>query len=136
MAELKTKETTASVEDFLTQLPDEQRRRDCQTLIELMREASGAEPRMWGATMVGFGRYQYQYASGHGGEFFIIGFAPRKNDLTLYSLLGADGSTELLSLLGKHKTGKGCLYLKSLADVNLTILRQMMLQAVARKQAS
>lgn len=135
MAELKTKETTASVEDFLAQVADERRRHDCQTLVTMMREASGAEPHMWGASMVGFGRYQYQYASGRHGEFFIIGFALRKNDLTLYSLLGADGSTELLSRLGKHKTGKGCLYIKSLADVNLPVLREMMLQAVAQKQA-
>lgn len=132
MAELKTKETTASVEDFLAQVPNEQRRRDCQTLVTLMREASGAEPRMWGAGMVGFGRYRYQYASGHGGEFFLIGFAPRKNDLTLYLTAAVESFARLLDRLGKYKSRGSCLYVKSLADVDLAVLREMMAQSVAK----
>src|SRR5436190_16536273 len=118
MAEPKTKETDQSVAEFLDAIEDERRRRDCWTVAKLMRKATKAEPKMWGTSIVGFGRYAYTYASGHSGEWPIVGFSPRKNDLTLYVRLGTPGSSELLETLGKHKVGKGCLYLKKLEDVD------------------
>lgn len=132
MAELKTKPTDASVSDFLAQVTDEGRRQDCQTLLEMMQEITQAEPIMWGDRMVGFGRYKYHYATGNSGEWLLVGFAPRKTELTLYLMAGLDPFADLLAQLGKHKTGKGCLYVKRLADVDLTVLRELVTQTVAR----
>lgn len=126
MAELKTKPTMQTAADFLTAMvPDDQRRTDCFTLIGLMQEATGCEPIMWGPSIVGFGKYHYKYASGREGDWMVTGFSPRKNDLTLYIMPGFDRYAELMTKLGKHKTGKSCLYLKRLADVDLKILKQL-----------
>jgi hypothetical protein len=127
----KTKPTRASVNAFLAKVADETRRADCQVVLELMRDVTGEEPKMWGASIVGFGIYRYVYASGHSGEWPLAGFSPRKNDLTLYVMAGFDGAEELLARLGPHKTGKSCLYLKRLADVNLRVLRQLVRRSVA-----
>jgi len=130
MAELKTKKTKASVAAFLDQISDEQRRKDCQRVLKIMKEATGEQPRMWGSSIVGFGAYKYRYASGHEGEWPIIGFSPRKNDLTLYIMPGFADHTELMAKLGKHKTGKSCLYIKKLDDVELPILKKLITKSV------
>ena len=126
MAELKTKPTLQTASEFLTTtVADDQRRADCFTLIELMQEATGCKPVMWGASIVGFGKYRYRYASGREGDWMVTGFSPRKNDLTVYIMPGFDSYAELMQKLGKFKTGKSCLYLKRLADVDKKILKQL-----------
>ena len=130
MSELKTKPTQESVQEFLAKVPEEQRRNDCLSILDLMKKATGAEPEMWGSSIVGFGRYQYHYASGHSGEWPVVGFSPRKNDLTLYITPGFDRFEGLLARLGKYKTGKSCLYLKRLADVHLTVLKELVEESV------
>ena len=131
MAELKTKRTDASVEEFLNGVDDEQRRRDCFRVLEIMKAATRTEPAMWGTSIVGFGRYNYKYESGTKGEWFLMGFAPRRQDLTLYLMSGAYRYPELLKKLGKHKTGKACLYIKKLEDVHLPTLKQLIKQSLA-----
>jgi uncharacterized protein DUF1801 len=130
MAEAKTKRTEASVEGFLQKIPDTDRRQDCLTVLQIMQKATRAEPKMWGAGIVGFGSYQYKYASGREGEWPLVGFAPRKGDLTLYIMPGFDRYGRLLSKLGKHKTGKSCLYIKRLSDVDLKVLEELVTAAV------
>jgi hypothetical protein len=124
MAELKTKPTDQSVEQFLEGIDDEGKRRDCMTLLEIMREATQQAPRMWG-NVVGFGSYHYKYASGREGDWFLTGFAPRKQNLTLYIMAGFDQYDELMQRLGKYSTGKACLYIKRLADIDLPTLREL-----------
>ncbi len=130
MAELKTKPTDEKVEAFLNRIADEEKRRDAFTIVELMSKASGAEPRMWGPVIVGFGDIHLKYPSGRELDWFKIGFSPRKQDLTLYLNHGALKNTELLEKLGKYKTGKGCLYLRRLSDVDLLILKELISRAV------
>ena len=125
MAELKTKQTTESVEKFLNNVADEQRRKDCFQLLEIMKAATNAEPAMWGTSIVGFGRYQYAYKSGRSLEWFVTGFSPRKQDLTLYIMPGLERYPALMKKLGKHKTGKSCLYIKKLEDVDLPTLKEL-----------
>ena len=132
MAELKTKKTKASVDAFLNKVDDEQRRKDCQTVLKLMKQATGEEPKMWGAGIVGFGLYRYRYASGHEGEWPIIGFSPRKNDLTLYIMPGFEKFESLMAKLGKYKTGKSCLYIKKLDDVEVPVLKKLIAKSVER----
>ena len=131
MAELKTKATHASVTKFLGSIKDEQRRKDCETIVELMRDATAAEPKMWGTSIVGFGDYHYVYKSGREGDWFVAGFSPRKQNLTLYVMTGFTQHEDLLKKLGKHKTGMGCLYINTLLDVHLPTLRKLIKQAVA-----
>jgi hypothetical protein len=135
MSDLKTKPTDESVERFLEDLPDEQQRQDCLGVVDLMREATKAEPKMWGSSIVGFGSYRYQYASGRAGDWFAVGFSPRKQNLTLY-LSGFDGKDALLSKLGKYKTGKSCLYIKRLADIDRSVLKQLIEQSVMQASPS
>ena len=131
MAEAKTKATAESVEAFLGDVADEARRADCRTLVDLMREATGAEPRMWGGSIVGFGSYHYTYESGREGDWFIQGFSPRKGDLSLYVMPGFEAFDGVLDRLGKFKTGKACLYVKRLSDVDLDVLRELLACSVA-----
>ncbi|MEM8531728.1 MAG: DUF1801 domain-containing protein [Chloroflexota bacterium] len=131
MAELKTKQNETGVADFLNNIPDEKKRQDCLALQELMQQVTGAEPKMWGNSIVGFGTYHYKYASGREGEWFLTGFSPRKQNLTLYILAGFDQYDELLERLGKHKTGKSCLYIKQLADIDIVTLRELVQQSVS-----
>lgn len=131
MAELKTKKNTASVEKFLNNVADEQRRKDCFRLVEIMKTETKAEPAMWGTSIVGFGRYHYKYDSGRELEWFLVGFAPRKQDLTLYIMGGLERYPSLMKKLGKHKTGKSCLYIKKLEDVDIPTLKQLIKQSVA-----
>src|SRR5262245_61601351 len=130
MAELKTKRTGASVSEFIGRIADEMRRKDCRTVVELMKKATGVPPKMWGPSIVGFGDYHYKYESGREADWFVAGFASRKQDLTLYLYGGIQGRDALLKKLGKHKTGKGCLYLKRLADVDLAVLRRLIEESV------
>lgn len=127
---LKTQRNNASVRQFLDKVPDERRRRDAKTVVALMEEVTGETPAMWGASMVGFGSYHYKYASGQEGDWPLVAFAPRKDSLTLYIMPGFEGYAELLQKLGRHKTGKSCLYLKSLDDVHLPTLRTLVRQSV------
>jgi len=135
MAERKTQQTTASVESFLNRIEDEGRRQDCFRVLEIMKGATKSEPAMWGTSIVGFGRYNYKPESGNKGEFFLVGFAPRKQDLTLYLMSGAYRYPELLKKLGKHKTGRACLYIKNLDDVHLPTLKQLIKQSIADVRA-
>ena len=126
MAELKTKKTDASVEAFLNSVADEGRKRDSFAVLDLMKQVSRAEPKMWGPAIVGFGQYHYKYESGRENDWFPIGFSPRKSNLTLYLTGGLESQADLLAKLGKHKTGKGCIYIKKLTDVDQAMLTQML----------
>ena len=132
MAELKTKATNESVTDFLNKVTDKGRRDDCFAVLEIMKEVTGEEPKMWGPSIVGFGRYHYKYESGREGEWMITGFSPRKGDLTLYIMPGFDAFPDLMKRLGKFKTGKSCLYIKKLEDVDPGVLRQLVKQSVKK----
>jgi len=134
MAELKTKPTKESVFDFLNKVSDKGRREDCLAVIEIMREVTKEEPERWGANIVGFGRYHYKYESGREGEWMITGFSPRKGDLTLYLMGGFESYPNLMKRLGKHKTGKACLYIKKLADVDLKVLKELVEKSVAQME--
>ena len=127
----KTQQTEASVEAYLQGIADEVRRQDCLTVLRLMEQATGEAPRMWGASMVGFGSYHYKYASGHEGDSFLTGFSPRKENLTIYIMPGFDRYGELMARLGKYKTGKSCLYVKRLADVDHGVLADLIRASVA-----
>ena len=127
---LKTKKTNADVEKFLNTVSDEQRRKDCFKLVDLMKAATKSDPAMWGTSIVGFGRHQYKYDSGRALEWFVIGFSPRKQDLTLYIMPGVERYPELMKKLGKYKTGRSCLYIKKLEDVDLPTLEQLIKQSV------
>jgi hypothetical protein len=135
MAEPKTQLTQASVADFIAKLADPQLQADCQTLCQMMEKVSGSPPKMWGASIVGFGTYRYTYASGRTGDWMEIGFSPRKQNLTIYLMCGveeADGQSEqLLSQLGTHSCGKSCLYIKRLADLNQKVLLKLIQHSVA-----
>jgi hypothetical protein len=136
MAELKTKPTDQSVEEFLNGVADEQKRRDCHTLVKMMSQATGAEPRMWGDSIVGFGAYRYKYASGREGDWPLVGFSPRKQNLTLYIMSGFEQYDDLLKALGKHTTGKACLYVKSLEGIHLPTLKKLITQSVRHMRAT
>ncbi len=131
MPENKTKPETASVADFLAAVKDPRRRQDAEQVCALMAEVTGEPPVMWGASIVGFGRYRYQYDSGRSGEWALTGFSPRSSALTLYISDGFPSHQALLARLGPHKTGKACLYLKRLEDVDLDVLRQLVAASVA-----
>jgi hypothetical protein len=131
-AEIKTKETEASVEDFLNGVENEKVRADCRKIARLMSDATGAPPKMWGANIVGFGKRHMKYASGRELDWLIVGFSPRKANLTLYLSSGEKWNDELLSKLGKHKTGMGCLYFKRLSDVDEGVLKKLIEESVER----
>lgn len=130
MAEQKTKPTAESVEKFLGKIPDEGVRDDCQAILKIMKKATGSAPKMWGTSIVGFGTYHYKYDSGHEGYACLTGFSPRKQNITLYVMPGATTREELLEKLGKHKAGKGCLYIKKLKDVNVPVLETLIKESV------
>ena len=130
MAELKTKLNDNSVEDFLNTVEDEQKRKDSFGLLKMMEEISGEPAKMWGKDIVGFGSYHYVYASGREGDWMLSGFSPRKASITLYLMAGFDQLGDELSSLGKHKVGKGCLYVKSLSDIDEKVLRKMIKKSI------
>ena len=132
MAEIQTRPTSASVDAFIDAQPDAQRRADCRVLITLMQQATKEPAVLWGPAIVGFGTCSYSYASGRGGEMGLIGFSPRKGDITVYVSPGFAGFEDLLVRLGKHKTAKVCLYIKRLSDVDADVLRQIIERCVAQ----
>ena len=134
MSENKTQKTNASVTDFLNSIPDERKRQDGFTLLALMSEITGLEPKMWGPSMIGFGDVHYKYESGREGDMFKVGFSPRKQNLTIYITDGFANYQELLAKLGKHKTSVSCLYVNKLADIDLTVLREMVSRSFAAWQ--
>jgi hypothetical protein len=127
MYEAKTKPTAISVSSYLSDIQDESRRKDCAIITSLMERITGCKPQMWGTSIVGFDQYHYKYASGHEGDSAVVGFSSRKNALTIYlmGLYAKNEGKELLDRLGKHKMGKGCLYINHLADVNLSVLEEL-----------
>lgn len=131
MAENKTRPTKISVAAFVDAIADETRRADAKVLVKLMQRASGEKPLMWGLSIVGFGSYHYKYESGREGDMPVVAFSPRKAATVLYGLSGADGATALLAKLGKHTAGKGCLYVKKVADVDRAVLEALVVKAVA-----
>jgi hypothetical protein len=131
MAELKTQKNDASVEEFIAAVANDSRREDAKAVLKLMQKVTGKKPRMWGGSIVGFDEYHYRYASGHEGDMCMIGFSPRASALTLYVLPDFDDKQELLHKLGKHKTGKGCLYINRLADVDMKVLETIIRTAYA-----
>jgi hypothetical protein len=131
VAALKTQKNDASVHDFLNAVPDETKRQDSFAIVELMRQVTGFEPAMWGDSIVGFGSYRYKYASGREGEWPLVGFSPRKQNLTLYIMSGFTRYDSLVENLGKYKNGKSCLYIKKLEDVDRDLLEELVRQSVA-----
>ncbi|MCH7860098.1 DUF1801 domain-containing protein [Sphingomonas sp. NPDC092331] len=136
MAELKTKATEVSVADFIAAVPDEARRADAEAVCAMMARLTGEPPKMWGPSIIGFGSYRYTYDSGRTGEMCRIGFSPRKAELVLYVLDGNADQSEVLNRLGRHKTGKGCLYVKRLADVDADVLEEIVRAKIARMDAA
>ena len=130
MSDLKTQPHDGNVEAFLQSVEHDKRREDSFVVLEMMKEITGEEPRMWGPSIVGFGSYHYKYESGREGDFFLAGFSPRKQNLTLYIMSGFSHYEELLQKLGKHKTGKSCLYINKLEDVDLSALKEMIRESV------
>ncbi len=129
-AELKTRVNTASVEGFLNSVEDEQKRKDCFEILKLMKQVTKEEPKMWGASIIGFGSYHYKGASGREGDWMLTGFSPRKQNLTLYLTGGFDLHKDLLKKLGKYKTSVGCLYIKKLDDVDKKVLKELVTESV------
>jgi len=130
MAELKTKKTEASVEDFLNKIKDEDTRRDCFEIAKMMKHATRSDPKMWGSSIIGFGHRRLKYASGRELDWMLIGFSPRKANITLYIAGGVEKQTALLKKLGKHSTGKGCLYIKKLNDIDTKVLKELLNESV------
>jgi len=135
MPENKTKATNVSVSAYIEGLSDATRRSEARELIEVMQRASGEKPKLWGPSIVGFGSYHYKYDSGREGEIPLISFSPRKAAMVLYSMLAHAEAKAVLAKLGKHTTGKGCLYIKKLADVDKTVLETLITNAVAHYRA-
>lgn len=135
MSENKTKPTKASVPAFIDALADKNKSADAKALVKLMQRATGEKPRMWGPTIVGFGSYHYTYESGREGDMPLAGFSPRKAAIVLYIMTGFSGSEGLLAKLGKHTTGKVCLYVKRLSDVDQSVLEELVVKSVAAMRA-
>jgi len=132
MAENKTKPTAKSVPEFLEQIEDPKRRADCLTIAALMEKLSGSKPKMWGDSIVGYGDYHYEYASGRKGDWFLVGFSPRKQNLTIYVMGYLEFYSDLLEGLGKYKHGKGCLYIKKLEDIEMDVLENLIATSIKR----
>jgi hypothetical protein len=134
LAQNKTKPTTTSVASFIAAIPDAAQRADAKALVTLMQAESGEKPKMWGPSIIGFGSLHYVYQSGREGDMPLIAFSPRKAAIVLYGIAGSSGSKALLAKLGKHSMGKGCLYLKRLADVDETVLKKLVAKAIAARR--
>jgi hypothetical protein len=128
--ELKTKKNEISVEAFLNTIEDEKKRKDCFIVSDIMKEATGYEPKMWGTSIVGFGSYHYKYASGHEGDSCLVGFSPRKANITLYLSAYLVQNESLMKDLGKYKIGKGCLYINKMEDVNIEALKNLIRKSI------
>jgi len=129
-AEIKTKASDASVTDFLSNVDNEQKRKDCSEIVRIMEQITKEEPKMWGPSIVGFGSYHYKYESGREGDSPIMGFSPRKQNITLYILSDFERHQGLMKKLGKHSTGKACLYIKRLSDVDVDVLKELMTESL------
>ena len=130
MAENKTKPTTASVTGFLNAIEPAQKRKDAKAIAKMMRDATGNRAKMWGPSIVGYGKYHYRYDSGREGDFMRVGFSPRKQNLSVYVVPGFSGFSALLKKLGKHKVGRSCLYINKLDDVDVDVLRKIIEKSV------
>jgi hypothetical protein len=133
MAENKTKPSKLSVTSFIDTLTDPERRADAKALVKLMQTAAGEKPKMWGPSIIGFGSYHYKYESGREGDMPVIAFSPRKSATVMYGMIGFREAAALLAKLGKHTTGKGCLYIRKLADVDQQVLQALMAKSLAAK---
>jgi hypothetical protein len=136
MAQLKTQPTDKNVVEFLNAVENETKREDSFTILELMQQVTGSEPIMWGDSIIGFGSYHYKYASGREADWFLTGFSPRVQNLTLYIMSGFDEYDDLLGKLGKHSTGKSCLYVKRLENIDLDVLKELVEKSVAHMKAT
>ncbi len=134
MAKAKTTETTKSVSGFVKAIQDKQRQNDCLAIIDIMKKASGFEPKMWGPAIIGFGSYHYIYDSGHEGDAPLAGFSPRKTEFALY-IANFDGKEELLKKFGKHKTAKSCVYIKKVEDIDAEVLKKLTAGSIKHTQA-
>jgi hypothetical protein len=132
MAEMKTKLNGASIENFLNKVDDKQKRDDCFEIVKMMQQVTKEEPKMWGPAIIGFGSYHYKYESGREGDMMKIGFSPRKQNITLYVGLGDNTENPLLKKLGKYTTGKGCLYIKKLTDIDKKVLQELIAESFKR----
>ena len=130
MAELKTQPNDQNVEAFLNSVDNDAKRQDALTILEMMKQITGENPKMWGNSIIGFGNFHYKYESGREGDWFVTGFSPRKQNLTVYLMSGFEGKSDLLNQLGKHKIGKGCLYIKKLEDIQLNTLKTLIQNSV------
>lgn len=133
MSENKTVETNESVENFLQTIEDEQQQKDSYVLVDIFKEVSGSSPKLWGNSILGFGNYHYKYKSGREGDWFYIGFSPRKGKLSLYVYSDTADNQKLLKSLGKYKMGKSCIYVKKLEDIDQNVLRQICSNTTLRK---
>ena len=131
MGEIKTHRTGASIDTIIGEIADDARREDCLVLLGLMQRATGAAPEVWSSGLIGFGTYHYKYASGQEGDWFPVGFASRKAAITVYLGVNLEGADGLLGKLGTHKTGRGCIYIKRLADVDLAVLEELVADSYA-----
>lgn len=131
MAENKTRPTKLSVTAFVNSIEDKRKRADIKKVSAMMRKATGERAKMWGTSIVGFGEYHYKYASGREGDFMLVGFSPRKNEMTLYIVAGFTKFDRLMKKLGKYRTGKSCLYIKRLSDIDESVLQELIDQSVA-----
>ena len=134
MAENKTKPTEASVADYFSAIDDENRREDCKALAKLMTRATKLKPKMWGTSIVGFGSYHYKYESGREGDMCLVGFSSRKGDISIYGMADFAGQDKLVAKLGKHKMGKGCLYVRRLGDIDPKILEKLVVGSIAERK--
>ncbi len=129
-AQNKTVETTESVHKFLDAIADVEKRRDCYAIVELMKGQSGFDPKMWGPSIIGFGSYHYKYESGREGDAPLVAFSPRKSEITLYLSANFEKREEMLKKFGKHKSAKGCVYIKRLEDIDISILKKMISSSI------
>ncbi len=129
-AKPKTTETVASVSDFIKKIPDEQRQKDAGSIIKIMKEQSGFDPKMWGPAIIGFGSYHYQYESGHEGDAPLVGFSPRKSEFAIYLTSQFEKREELLKQFGKYKAAKACIYFKKLEDINVDVFKKMIINSI------
>ena len=134
MAENKTRPTGLSVREFVADIGDETKRRDAKALTDLMQRVTGEKPKMWGPSIIGFGSHHYRYETGREGDQPLAGFSPRKAALVIYGAIGFTGACDLLAKLGKHTTGKGCLYIKRMSDVNASVLEELIAKSTAAKR--
>lgn len=134
-SENKTKQTDASPAEFIASVDHPRRREDGLVLLEFFNDVTGLEPRMWGESIIGYGRYYYKYDSGREGEFMLTGFSPRKSALSLYVMSGFSNRAEKMKRLGKHKTGRSCLYVNKLADIDMDVLKEIVVDDLAFMRA-